>query len=318
MAEVIEQGEYSPDNLIGGDKKLVTEDILVASGDLDRGAVLGRVKVSVPTTGVVAGTGNGSCTVVSGGKNTKKGDYVATCVVAITNGGTFDVADPDGKFVGSVVITAGAGGTGVFVSDEINFTVTDGSTDFALADTLTIAVTDGVPATGTADGGNTGNGVVTLVEGRSKLKIGAYVLTCITAVTHGGVFSVVDPDGNALPNVTMTPGAGVKTDFVNDQLAFSITDGSTDFDVADFFTITTTIDPRQVVLLDKTASDGSSVPYAVLSEDIDASVAAVRSIGYLEGQFNERRLSFASGTDVEDVRDAMRDLGMIVVPSVPA
>jgi len=316
MAEVIEQGEFTLDDLIGGDKKLVTEDILVASGTLVRGSVLGRVKTSTPTTGTIAGTGNGTCTAVTGGPKTKQGDYVATCVVAVTHGGTFDVADPDGNYIGSVTITAGAGGTGVFTSEEIAFTLTDGSTDFALGATATITVTEGVPNSASVTG--TGNGTCTAIEGRSKLKIGNYVLTCITAVTHGGVFSVVDPDGKSLPNVTLTPGAGVATSFANDQIAFTLTDGSADFIVTDYFTIAVTIDPRQTVLLDKSAKDGSSVPYCVLSEDIDASAAAKRSIGYLEGQFNERSLVFASGTDVEDVRDAMRDLGMIVVPSVPA
>jgi len=307
-----ELGTFTPDNLIGGDKKLVTESIRIPSGSLIRGLVLGRIKTSTPTTGTADGgnTGDGTVTAVTGGKNTKVGTYTIEAVVAITNGGTFNVTDPDGKFIGQITITAGAGGTGIFKSDEINFTVTEGTTDFALADKFTVAVTNGVPSTGSGVG--TGNGTLTAVEGRHALKVGTYTMTCITAVANGGIFSVADPDGNLLANAT------VGTAYVSDQIAFLINDGSTDFIVTDSFTIAITISQRQCVAVDKAATDGSSEPYAVLSEDVDASVSAQQSIGYLEGQFNERSLTFASGTDVEDVRDSMRDLGMIVVPSQPA
>lgn len=317
MAEVIEQGTFSSDNLIGGDKKLVTEDVLVASGSLSRGAVLGRVKASVPTTGTLAGTGNGTCTAVVGGANTIQGDYLVTCtVLPATHGGTFKVTNPNGVLLGEFTMPDTAGGTFAFASDEISFTLTDGGTNFDLTSIFTVTVTEGVPNSVVVTG--TGDGTCTLIEGRSGLKIGSYVLTCTVAATHGGTFSVVDPDGISLPVAVMTAGAGAATAIVNDQIAFTLTDGAADFIVGDYFTIAVTIDPRQVVLLDKTATDGSSAPYGVLSEDVDASAAAVRSIAYLEGQFNERQLTFATGTDVEDVRDAMRDLGMIVVPSVAA
>lgn len=315
MAEVIEQGSFSPDNLIGGDKKLVTEDVLVAAGqNLSRGSVCGRVKVSVPTTGTAGGgnTGNGTCTAVAGGSKSVPGTYTITCIIAATNGGIFQVTGPAGNDLGTVQITGGAGGTGVFVSDQINFTLTDGATDFVAGDSFTVAVTEGVPDTGTADGGNTGNGTMTAVEGRRYLKVGTYTLTCNTAVANGGIFSVVDPDGISLPD------AVVGTAYESDQIAFLLNDGATDFIVGDIFTLAVTIDPRQIKLLDKTATDGSSEPYCVLSEDIDATLAAKSAIGYLEGQFNERRLIFATGTDLEDVRDSMRDLGMIPVASQAA
>lgn len=307
-------GTFTPDNLIGGDKKLVTENIRIPSGTLFRGTVLGRIKTSTPTSGTADGgnTGNGTVTLVTGGKDTKKGTYTIVCVSAVTNGGTFNINDPDGKFVGQTTITGGAGGTGVFKSDELNLTLTDGAVDFAIGDKFTVAVTDGVPSTGTADGGNTGDGTLTSVEGRHALKVGAYSIECITAVLNGGVFKVLDPDGNMLAN------ASVGVAYESDQLAFIINDGATDFVVGDSFAITTTISQRQCVPVDKTATDGSNEPYCVLSEDIDASGSAQQAIGYLEGQFNERALTLASGTDVEDVRDSMRDKGMIIVPSVPA
>lgn len=312
-----EQGEFTHDVLVAGDKGLKTEDIFVKSGTAAfvRGTVLGRVKQATDTTGSITGTGNGTCTSVTGGPDTKRGTYTITCVVAITHGGTFDVADPDGEYIGSVTITAGAGGTGVFKSRHLNFTLTDGSTDFALADVFDVAVTDGVPATGSITG--TGDGTLTLVEGRRDVKLGAYIVICTAAVTHGGVFKVTDPDGNDIQtDITIPPGAGNSIAFENEEMVGTITDGSTDFIVGDYFTVTVTIQPRQVLKLDKTATDGSSAPYAVASEDIDAAAAAKTGVGYLEGEFNQRALVFASGTDVEDVRDEMRDLGMLVKPSV--
>jgi len=314
-------GTFNADNLIAGDYPLATEDVLVASGSPVRGSIMGRMKVSVPTTGTAAGgnTGNGTCTAVTGGKKTKRGTYTVTCVVAITNGGTFEITDPDGSFVGQVVITAGAGGTGVFSSDQINLTITDGGTDFALADVFTIAVSDGVPASGTPDGGNTGNGTLTLVEGRSQTQIGTYTVECTAAVTNGGVFKVTDPDGNDIQTgITIPPGAGASIAFDNDQIAGTITDGSTDFDVGDLFTVAVSIDPRQVVLLDKTATDGSSLIYGVLTDDVDASSAAVRGVVYRTGQFNQRAVALASGTDIEDVREDAAEINIFLEDTQPA
>jgi len=321
MAGVTEQGTFTPDNLIGGDKKLVTEDVLIAAGqNLVRGSVLGRVKVSVPTTGTLAGTGNGTCTAVVGGPKTIQGDYLVTCtVLPVTHGGTFKVTNPNGILLGEFTMPDTAGGTFAFASEETSFTLTDGGTNFDLTSIFTITVTEGVPNTGTLTAGAGANGTCTLVEGRRNLKVGSYLVTCTAAgTTHGGTFQVTDPDGHVLGTLVLPDIAGGDATFTHDQITFKITDGSTNFAAADYFTITVSIAPRQVKLLDKTATDGSSAPYAVLSEDVDATSAAKSAIAYLEGQFDERQLVFASGTDIEDVRDAMRDLGMIAVPSVAA
>lgn len=311
-------GSFTPDNLIAGDAKIVTEDVLIPAGNnLDRGTVLGRVKQSTPTTGTVVGTGNGTCTAVTGGAKTKQGTYKIQCRDAVAHGGVFDVYDPAGKNLGTVEILGGAGGTGVFKSDEINFTLTDGSTDFIVGDYINIVVTEGVPNTAACVG--TGNGTLTNVEGRRDLKVGAYVLTCTAAVTHGGVFKLEDPDGNILKDdITIPPGAGNSINFETDDLAGTITDGSTDFAVADTFTVTVTIAPRQCKAADKAATDGSSEPYAVLLEALDATSAAKVGAAALAGEFNERALIFASGNDIEDFRDMMRDAGMFTKSSEPA
>lgn len=310
-------GTFNGDQLISGDAEIKTESGSLVSGTLVRGSVVGRVKVSVPTSGTAgSNTGNGTATAVSGGTKTKQGTYTLKCTRVVTNGGEFALLDPDGKFLGLTLITAGAGGTGVLKSDYLNATITDGSTDFAVGDSFTVAVSSGVPTTGTA-GSNTGNGTVTEVEARRDLKIGIYTLTCVAAATHSGTFDITDPDGLSLPSVTIPAGAGNNVVFDNDQIKGKITDGSTDFIVGDSFTVTTTIEPRSVKLLDKTATDGSSDPYGILLEDVDASASAKPCALAVQGSFNQRALVFATGTDVEDVRDRMRELGMFLTGSVP-
>jgi len=97
---------------------------------------------------VFAGTGNGAMTldattpVLAGAKT---GSYVATCVTAATNGGTFRVEDPDGYVLGDVAV-------GATFADDIKFVIADGSTDFIVGDKFTIAVTTGagrIPLDGT-------------------------------------------------------------------------------------------------------------------------------------------------------------------------
>lgn len=108
------------------------------------GHVLGKVTAgAVPTTGTKTGTGDGTMTSVTGGKNTQVGIYKSTCIQAVSHGGVFEVTDPNGKHIGTVAITPGAGLTGVFTSDEINFTLTDGSTDFIYGDYFTVTVPAG-------------------------------------------------------------------------------------------------------------------------------------------------------------------------------
>jgi hypothetical protein len=82
----------------------------------------------------------------------------------------------------------------------------------------------------------TGNGTVNTVFASPEAEVGNYVLTCTSAVTHGGVFSLVAPSGKVLRSLTMTPGAGGSTNYRSRHINFTIVDGSTDFIVGDAFT----------------------------------------------------------------------------------
>ncbi|MCK5016536.1 MAG: head decoration protein [Candidatus Peribacteraceae bacterium] len=83
----------------------------------------------------------------------------------------------------------------------------------------------------------TGDGVMTNVKPGASVQAGSYVVTCTAAVTHGGVFSVVAPDGSVLPVFTLTPGTGGTSSYKSSHMDFDITDGSADFEVDDVFTI---------------------------------------------------------------------------------
>jgi len=88
----------------------------------------------------------------------------------------------------------------------------------------------------------TGTGTASLVFAGPDVEVGNYVLTCITAVAHGGVFTLTTPSGKSLPNFTMTPGSTNATAYTSRHINFTITD-ATDFIVGDVFTfvVSTTV-----------------------------------------------------------------------------
>jgi hypothetical protein len=113
------------------------EAITVLSGEkLLCGQVIGKVG-KVLGSSSYSGTGNGTIGTISLGPQAKLGNYKAICTLVIANSGRFQVIDPDG--IGLADALAGT----AFTSPQINFTISDGSTDFALGDTFTIPVTVG-------------------------------------------------------------------------------------------------------------------------------------------------------------------------------
>lgn len=131
---------HSVDNLIAGSFPILSKEVIVDTGVLVRGTVLGKITAgAVPTTGTAGGGNTGATTMtgVVGGRRTKPGAYVATAVVAAAAGGLFQVKNPDGVVIGQAEV-----GT-LFVSDEISFTINDPGTDAAIGDTLTVTVPAG-------------------------------------------------------------------------------------------------------------------------------------------------------------------------------
>lgn len=123
-----------------------------------------------------------------------------------------------------------------------------------------------------AGGGNTGNGTVTGYSLGAKAKLGTYTLKCITAAVNGGTFAVISPDGDALPN------ASVGVGYINDQINFTINDGTTDFIVGDSFTIAVDAGSGKVKILTPAAVDGTQNAYGALTADVDASAADLAGV----------------------------------------
>ena len=105
---------------------------------------MAKVASTVPATGTVTGTGNGTCTAVAAvaGGSPIVGDWIVTNTFAVAEGGVWSLTDPLGNVVATeLIMNAGSGLATVFVAGGMTFTLTDGGTDFALADIFTIVVT---------------------------------------------------------------------------------------------------------------------------------------------------------------------------------
>lgn len=93
------------------------------------------VTVGVTRTAAIGNTGNGAMTLATPayGHPAAPGTYKVVCKTAATNGGTFDVLDPDGVKIGSASV-------GVAYVGPIKFTIADGATDFIVGDNFDVVV----------------------------------------------------------------------------------------------------------------------------------------------------------------------------------
>lgn len=126
---------YSPDQLISDARSLVTQPVLLASGDLKRGTVLGQqTENPVQVVSGAGNTGDGVIGSITLGPAIKTGGYqlIAT---AITK---FNVTSPSGDVLG--VATVGT----PFVHAEITLTIAAGGVAFKVADSFTLNVFDAV------------------------------------------------------------------------------------------------------------------------------------------------------------------------------
>ncbi len=130
------------DNLLAGPMMPIRGSVTVAeSQTLTRGAVLGLSTLEagdIVVGGSNTGDGVASAFALSATGSAKLGDYVATCVTAVTNSGIFDVVDPDGLLIGRV--TVAVSGDTTFTGGGITFNIADGATDFVVGDVFTFPV----------------------------------------------------------------------------------------------------------------------------------------------------------------------------------
>lgn len=138
------------------------------------------------TASALVGTGNGTIGALSVTGTPLPGAYTLAVNTVVANGGVWTLTDPNGAVISTAVtMTPGAGGATVLNVGGLQFTLTDGSTDFGLGATFTITV----PATKinlTAGWkGTTGNLMKIEIIGPS---VG--VVFAVTAMAGG----LVDPD----------------------------------------------------------------------------------------------------------------------------
>jgi len=180
------------------------------------------------------------------------------------------------------------------------------------------AVADAVTAsafTGTGDGTLT---LATVAAGSIIPIVGAYTLTCTTAVTNGGIFSLTDPNGAIVATgLEMTAGAGAATAFEVAGLSFTVTDGATDFVAGDFATLTVAADGTLVVF-SKTGAGGAQIPNTVLTYAVDATGAGTKAIRIpMEATVVKEDLIIdadGTGANVDAaVIDQLRDYGIFAV-----
>ncbi len=125
---------YTPDQLIAGDAKVVTDTVTIGSGaDLKRGAVLGAyITAATAVAAAGANTGNGVMGAVTAAGQVLEGDYVLKFTKAAANAGDFEVYDPQGDLCG--LGTVGV----VFTGGGLSFTLADGAADFIVGDSFRI------------------------------------------------------------------------------------------------------------------------------------------------------------------------------------
>lgn len=172
--------------------------------------------------------------------------------------------------------------------------------------TVDVAVANGV-----ADGGNTGDGTVTVVSvvaGPTVPLAGAYVLECTGAVTNGGIFKLEDPNGALLASdLIMTAGAGAATVFETSGLQFTITDAAADFVVGDFFTLTVVAN-GDLVPYAIAGAGGAQVPLAILTYEVEATGAGdIPARVGVSGKYRKNKLIIDADGDGSNITNAVMD-----------
>jgi len=189
--------------------------------------------------------------------------------------------------------------------------LTFGGAGTALAGTILARQAVALAVVAAADGGNTGNGVAsaaTVVAGSQVPLVGVYRFEIVETVTEGGVGRLLDPNGSQVAgNLILDPAGEAATVFEAAGLQFTITEGSTDFALDDFFTLTVAADGKLVPFATDGAG-GAQIPKAVLTYDVVAAGAGDESIrDMVSGSVRAERLIIDADGDASNITDAILD-----------
>ena len=201
----------------------------------------------------------------------------------------------------------------------------DGTVKFTGADTYAkgcilglqkIAAGSVTPGSGNTSGSGGVTGFALAAPGGAK--VGHYNLECVTAVTNGGIFKLVDPDGNIVANnLTLAAGSGVATTFIVGGLTFIVTD-ATDFAQGDKFDLEVEAVGQYMPYL-KSAVDGREEPSAILPEALTATTASTyRRRVLVGGEICEDQISVDAGDTIDEaLRQKLRHFAIIPVDAIP-
>jgi hypothetical protein len=208
---------------------------------------------------------------VFAGPEVEVGNYVLTCITAVTNNGIFTLTTPSGR---ALPLATMAGGTLVYTSRHINFTMTD-ATDFIVGNSFTFVVSTTAP---TVIGG-TGTGVMTALSLGPNAKPGRYQVINRAAVAHGGDFDVIGPDGASIGRFLMGTTTGTTAAFTSSHVNFTLSD-DTDFILGNYFDICVfnQLSGGKVVAWAPLTYDGRHKAVGVLYGAVDASLADVAGV----------------------------------------
>jgi phage tail sheath gpL-like len=150
--------------------------------------VLATLTYGTVTAGSLVGTGNGTLTSLSVDGTPKPGVYSLVVNTVVAHGGVWTLTDADGVVVADdITMTPGVGVATVINVGDLEFTLTDGTTDFGLGASFAITVPATVMNLTSKWKGVSANDIAVSVEGED----------------YGTTFTVVQPTGG-LNNPSVT------------------------------------------------------------------------------------------------------------------
>lgn len=313
---------HSYEHLAGPiDENQSNEARTVLSGqNLAAGTVVGSVDLGIGgMVAVLSGTspGNGTMTDIFAGPDVEAGAYLVQCTATATHGGTFSVTTPSGKVLPPITMTAGAGTATTYTSTHINFTLTDGSSDFATTALFTVTVSTTAPVVL----GGTGTGVMTALALGPDAQTGRYLVINRAAVAEGGDFEVIAPDGSSIGRFLMgTTSTGTAT-FTSRHISFTLSD-ATDYILNNRFNIAVfkLAAARKVVAWDPTPTtyDGRHKVCGVLKDAVDASSADAPGVVTVRGPVTlvESKLAWLSGMGTAEKATGIKQLAALGMPAI--
>ena len=157
----------------------------------------------------------------------------------------------------------------------------------------------------------TGNGtMVATVTGVDEAPTpGSWVLENTFAVAEGGVWKLTDPNGNIVAdNLTLRVGAGLVTTFNEAGLQMVITEGGTDFDAGDTFTMVVVENGKMVPFVIGGVA-GAGIPSAVMPPSgVTATGAGDEPFRpMISGEVRKEKLIIDADGDGSNITDAILD-----------